>query len=171
MRRSLRAGALAVPVVVLLGVPGLSGCAREEQAPASSSVGVTTVTTESREGVDAAIKVCRQLITSAGVMVRDYNAFITALNDTQDYARIDNEDRYAQETLNNGADLIRQALTPAVPRDLDEKVQRFLTATEQLSEQVGKRRKLALNKAMDDWSASRDEVVDACGEFMPTGAN
>lgn len=157
--------------VLAVVVAGLSACGGQEPAPGSPSAEVTTVTAESREGTDAAIVVCRQVVTSAGVMVRDYNAFITRLNQTQNYARIDTEDRYARDTLNTGADLVRKALTPQVPADLEQKVQDFLTATERLSEQIGERRKLALNKAMDDWSDTRTELIDSCGEFMPTGVN
>ena len=164
MRRTTIGAGVLVAVVGLL-----SGCGGEKPAPPPQSIGVTTVTTQSREGIDAAIAVCRQVITSAGVMVRDYNAFVARLNQTQDYAKIDTEDRYARDTLTTGADLIRKSLSPAVPEDLDDKVQRFLTATDQLSEQIGKRRKLSLNKATDDWSSSRTELIDACGEFMPTG--
>ena len=113
----------------------------------------------------------RSLFTSAAVMVRDYNAFVARLNQTHDYGRIDTEDRYARDTLDTGADLIRTALTPAVPDDLAAKEHDFLTATEQLSEQIGQRRKLALNKPMDDWGSRRTELIDACGEFLPTGTN
>ncbi|GAC57092.1 hypothetical protein GOHSU_16_00480 [Gordonia hirsuta DSM 44140 = NBRC 16056] len=160
-------------VVVLPAVAGalmLTGCGGQSTAPAPSP-GVTTVTTESREGIDAAIKVCHQVITSAGVMVRDYNAFIVRLNDTQDYAEIDKEDRYAVDTFNTGADLVREALTPQLPDDIEQKVHDFLTATEQLSEQVSKRHKIALNSAMEQWSRQRTGLIDACGEFMPTGTN
>lgn len=161
---------LTVPAVVIACVV-LVGCGGERAAPGRQSVGVTTVTTESREGTDAAIAACRQVISSAGVMVRDYNSFIARLNQTQNYDQIDTEDRYARETLDTGAELIRKSLSPAVPADLDLKVQAFLTATEQLSEQIGKRRKLALNKATDDWGDRRTELIDACGEFMPTGTS
>lgn len=147
----------------------VSACGGEKPAPGSASIGVTTVTTESRQGIDAAIKVCHQVITSASVMVRDYNTFIVALNKSQNYSRLDTEARYARDTLNTGADEIRKSLTPNVPTDLDDKVQSFLTATEQLSEQIAKRRKLSLNKASDDWSAERTELIDSCGEFLPTG--
>lgn len=147
----------------------LAGCGGEKQAPSPGSVGVTTVTTESREGGEAAIAVCRQVITSAGVMVRDYNAFVTALNKTQSYAELGTEARYARDTLDTGADEIRKTLSPAVPADIEQKVQSFLTATEQLSEQIAKRRKLALNKATEEWSEERTELIDACGEFVPTG--
>jgi hypothetical protein len=162
---------LSRAVAVLVGAAAmLVACGGEQRAPSRPSVGVTTVTTESRAGHDAAIAVCRQVISSAGVMVRDYNAFVVRLNETQDYAQIDKEDRYARDTLDTGAELIRKSLTPAVPDDLEQRVQAFLTATEQLSEQIGDKRKLALNKATDQWSDRRSELIDACGEFMPTGA-
>lgn len=167
MRGAVHTG---VFVAVLASVV-LAGCSAEKAAPGAPSVSVTTVTTESRQSIDAAIGVCRQTITSAAVMVRDYNAFVARLNQTHDYVRIDTEDRYARDTLDTGADLIRTALTPAVPDDLAAKVHDFLTATEQLSEQIGQRRKLALNKAMDDWGSRRTELIDACGEFLPTGTN
>lgn len=164
MRGAVHTGVLVAVLASLV----LSGCSAEQAAPGAPSVSVTT---ESRQGIDAAIGVCRQTITSAAVMVRDYNAFVARLNQTHDYVRIDTEDRYARDTLDTGADLIRTALTPAVPDDLAAKVHDFLTATEQLSEQIGQRRKLALNKAMDDWGSRRTELIDACGEFLPTGTN
>ncbi len=165
MRRCMR-----IALLVVVCTTALAACGSDEQPAPPASVGVTTITTESREGANAAIALCHQVITSAGVMVRDYNAFITALNQTQDYSKIDKEDRYAVETLNSGVEEIRKATTPAVPPDIEEKVQDFITATEQLSEQIGKRRKLALNGAMDRWSDRRTVVIDSCGEFMPTGA-
>lgn len=164
-------GLVARMLALVVASFALAACGGEQAAPGSSTAEVTTVTEQSHEGSDAAIAVCRQVITSAGVMVRDYNAFITRLNQTQNYARIDKEDRYARETLNTGADLVREALSPEVPQDLEQKVQEFLTTTEQLSEQIGARRKLALNKAMDNWSDARTELIDSCGEFMPTGTN
>ncbi len=163
------AGTIRAGVLVVVAAALLVACGGERRAPSRQSVGVTTVTTESREGFDAAIVVCRQVISSAGVMVRDYNAFVARLNETQDYEQIDKEDRYARDTLDTGADLIRKSLAPAVPDDLEQKVQAFLTATEQLSEQIGEKRKLSLNKATDDWGDRRSELIDACGEFMPTG--
>lgn len=164
MHRLMRAGLLAAVCAIVL-----AACGAQEQSATHSSVGVTTITTESRAGIDAAIAVCHQVITSAGVMVRDYNAFIARLNQTQDYAKIDKEDRYAVETLNTGVEEMRKAITPAVPVDIEQKVQDFITASEQLSEQIGQRRKLALNSAMERWSEQRTTVIDSCGEFMPTG--
>lgn len=167
----MRARMLGGALLALLTVTAVAACGGERAAPDGPSVSVTTVTTESRTEIDAAVGVCRQSITSAAVMVRDYNAFVARLNQTHDYRRIDTEDRYARDTLDTGADLIRQALTPDVPDDLAARVHDFLTATEQLSEQIGQRHKLALNKAMDDWGARRTELLDACGEFLPTGVN
>lgn len=165
MHRSMPAATLAAVGVIMLAACG--GAEPATPPPAA----VTTSITESREGLDAAIAVCHQVITSAGVMVRDYNAFIARLNQTHDYAQIDTEDRYAVETLNTGVEEIRKAITPAVPADIEQKIQGFLTATEQLSEQIGKRRKLALNGAMDRWSEQRTIVIDSCGQFMPTGTS
>ncbi|MFT3661885.1 MAG: hypothetical protein QM809_10930 [Gordonia sp. (in: high G+C Gram-positive bacteria)] len=163
MRRMITVGLFATTSLLL------ASCGGERPAPGVPSIGVTTVTTESREGIDAAVKVCRQAITSAGVMVRDYNVFVSALNRAHSYAALNTEARYARDTLNTGAEEIRKALTPALPEDVEQKVQSFLTATEQLSEQIAKRRKLALNKTADEWSDERTELIDACGEFMPTG--
>ena len=164
LSRAVTAGAA---VALLIGV---TGCGGEAPAPDDdASVSVTTVTTESSAGADAALVVCQQVITSAGVMVRDFNTFMAALNRTQDYSRIGTEQRYARETLDTGAKLIRASLTAQVPADIDDKTQAFLTATEQLSEQISDERKLALNRATADWSEKRTELIDACGEFMPTG--
>ncbi|MFT3715551.1 MAG: hypothetical protein QM774_06280 [Gordonia sp. (in: high G+C Gram-positive bacteria)] len=163
----MRAASAAIAGAVLLGV---TACGGEEPAPSERpSVSTTTVTTESTQGADAARTVCLQVITSAGVMVRDYNTFITRLNQTQDYSALDKEDRYARETLDTGAGLIRKAEKPEVPSDLDDKVQAFLTSTDQLSEQIGAKRKVALNRATTEWSDKRTALINACGEFMPTG--
>lgn len=148
----------------------LGGCGGEQAAPSDGAHAVTTVTAESHAAADAAVVTCRQVVASAGVMVRDYNAFVRRLNATHDYARIDPEDRYARETLDTGADLIRRSLSPEVPDDLEQRVHRFVSASEQLAEQIAQRRKLALNKSMDEWAGARTDLIDACGEFMPTGA-
>ncbi|MFT4087729.1 MAG: hypothetical protein QM658_11385 [Gordonia sp. (in: high G+C Gram-positive bacteria)] len=149
---------------------GLSACGSDDPAPTRKSVATTTVTTMSTEGADAAARVCSQVITSAAVMIRDYNTFITKLNRTQDYANVTTEARYARDTLDTGADLIRKANSPQVPKDLDDKVQKFLTSTDELSEQIDQKRKQALNRTTTEWGDRRTAVVDACGEFLPTGA-
>ncbi len=168
MHRCMRAAMLAAVCVVTLAACG--GTAPPAVSP-SATPSVTTRATQARAEVEAAIAVCHQVITSAAVMVRDYNAFIARLNQTHDYAAIGTEDRYAVETLDAGVEQIRKALTPAVPSDLERKVQDLITATGQLSEQIGKRRKLSLNSAMDRWSDQRTVVIDSCGAFMPTGTS
>lgn len=159
---------LLVPAVA--ATMSLTGCggSSNESAPTGDS-SVAPVASTASAGDEAAIAVCRQVITSAGVMVRDYNAFIKRLNATQNYAQIGTEDRYARETLDTGARLIRDASTPEVPETLADKVYAFLGATEKLSEQIRKKNKLALNKAMTEWGDTRTELLDACGEYMPTG--
>lgn len=164
MRRTIAAA------VVFSACLGVAGCGRDEPAPGPrGSAATTTVTTTSTEGVDAAAKQCIQVITSAGVMVRDYNAFIAKLNRTQDYGDVATEARYARDTLDTGADLIRKAGSPEVPQDLTDKVEAFLTSTDQLSEQIADKRKQALNRTTVEWGGKRTELIDACGEFLPTG--
>ena len=169
--RPVAAVAVVVATVLLLaGCGGQDAQHPDGSAADGSSSGTPGVRSAERSEAErvAAIQVCRQVITSAGVMVRDYNTFMKRLNDTQDYGRIGNEDRWARETLTTGADVVHKAITPATPADLVEDVEAFVTASEKLAEGIGQRQRKGLNRVGGDWDKRRTAVLDRCSEYLPT---
>lgn len=168
MGRTARAvGAVTLAAALVLS----TACGTGDEVEPSSTPGVVTKTVV-RAGASeaekiAVIRLCQQVITSAGVMVRDYNAFINRLNKVQDYAKVDSEDEWAVETLNTGADLVRKAVAPDVPGDVDEQVQTFVTSSEKLAEQIQGTRREALNRVSKEWAADRTALLDTCSEYLP----
>ncbi|EGD55761.1 hypothetical protein [Gordonia neofelifaecis] len=116
------------------------------------------------------VRLCQQVVASAGVMVRDYNAFIKRLNDVQDYAKLGSEARWAVDTLNTGADEVRKAVSPDVPSSIDGQVEAFVSSSERLAEQIDAKRRQALNAASDKWSGDRTSLLDTCSEYLPAGS-
>ncbi|MBM7367025.1 hypothetical protein [Gordonia hydrophobica] len=172
MVRPARVAWFATLAVSLLLV---SACGGDDVPPHASSTAVVTQTV-ARAGASeaekvAVIRLCKQVITSAGVMVRDYNAFIKRLNAVQDYADIGSEDQWAVETLNTGAEVVRKVVAPDVPADVDAQVEAFITSTERLAEQIQRKRRAALNRVSGDWSKDRTTLLDTCSEYLPAGGN
>ena len=99
-------------------------------------------------------------------MVRDYNAFMRRLNQTQDYAQIGDEDQWAVETLVSGAGLIRDKMTD-VPSELAATLDGFLVATGLLAEQIERQSKQALNRVSQDWGERRTDALEACSAYLP----
>ncbi|ALG85225.1 hypothetical protein [Gordonia phthalatica] len=173
MGRTARAVWSAIAAVSVLFT---AACGGGDAVDTPTSVGDTVTTTVLREGASeaekvAVIRLCQQVITSAGVMVRDYNTFIKRLNKVQDYKAIGSEDQWAIETLNTGAELVRKAVAPDVPSDVDDEVQRFVTSSERLAEQIQGKRRDALNRVSKDWSKDRTTLLDTCSEYLPAGGN
>lgn len=102
-------------------------------------------------------------------MVRDYNAFIKRLNAVQDYRKVGAEARWAVDTLNTGADLVRRAVAPDVPEAVDAQVQAFVTSSEQLAEQIEGKRRQSLNRVSDTWSGDRTALLETCSKYLPAG--
>ena len=173
MGRTARAVGSATAAVSILFA---TACGEGDAADTPVSAADEVTTTVARAGASeaervAVIRLCQQVITSAGVMVRDYNAFIKRLNKVQDYKEIGSEDQWAIETLNTGAELVRKAVAPAVPTDVDDEVQRFVTSSEQLAEQIQGKRRVALNRVSKEWSKDRTTLLDTCSEYLPAGGN
>ncbi len=158
-------------VILVVAATFLSACgddsAKQAVEPTASASGAATAERSDAERV-AAIQVCRQVITSAGVMVRDYNTFMKRLNETRSYRPIDDEDRWAVETLKTGADVVDEAVTPGVPDDLVDAVGKFVDSSKKLAGQIDDKRRQGLNKVSDEWGKERTAVLDRCSEFLPT---
>lgn len=159
-------GSVALAVVVVLS----AACGTRDDVEPTPTPGVVTKTVV-RAGASeaekvAVIRLCQQVITSAGVMVRDYNAFIKRLNTVQDYKKVDSEDEWAVETLSTGADMVRKAVAPDVPGDVDEQVQAFVSSSEKLAEQIQGKRREALNRVSKEWAADRTALLDTCSEYL-----
>lgn len=167
--RSVVVGLAVVGVAAL--VAGCSGGSGQD-ADASSSPGSVTsaLPSAARPEVEkvAAIQVCRQVITSAGVMVRDYNTFMKVLNKTQSYEDVAAEDRWAVETLETGADVVRKAISPNTPADLVEDVSGFVDSSDKLAERIDQRQRSGLNRASDEWDDKRTAALDRCADYLPT---
>lgn len=163
-------------VVIVACIVLVSACGSgSDPAPSVNPVGTVT-TTISRAGASEAEKIamlrlCKQVITTAGVMVRDYNAFIKRLNQVQTYEKVGSEDKWATDTLNSGAELVRKTLAPDVPEDIDAQVQKFVSSSELLAEQIQGKRKLALNPASANWSSDRESILSTCSEYLPAGSD
>ncbi|QRY64679.1 hypothetical protein JVX90_10845 [Gordonia sp. PDNC005] len=165
-----------VAVVIVLSV--LVASCSEDSTPSPSvvstpsSVGtsrVAPVPTAERSELEkiAAVQVCRNVITSAGAMVRDYNVFITKLNNVQTYDKMSSEDRWAADTLTAGADQVRKAIAPATPSDLLGAVNRFVDSSDDLAERIGEKQLGGLNAASDTWGSDRSAALNKCSEFLP----
>ncbi|WP_336790342.1 MULTISPECIES: hypothetical protein [Gordonia] len=171
----VRAGAGVTALIVLSAL--VVSCSQEtppepSTAAAPSSVGssrAASVPTAERSELEkiAAVQVCRNVITSAGAMVRDYNVFITKLNSVQSYAKMSSEDRWAADTLTAGADQVRKAIAPATPSDLLGPVNRFVDSSDDLAERIGEKQLGGLNAASDTWGADRTAALNKCSEFLP----
>ncbi|GAA4678330.1 hypothetical protein [Gordonia humi] len=166
----------AVSVVMAVIVGGtLVGCS-EDSAPVHRPAGSSSQTAGSGDDQGdhsdveraAAVQVCRQVITSAGVMVRDYNTFMKRLNDTQSYAQIGSEDEWAVETLQTGADVVRESISPSVPQDLVDTVSEFVDSSEKLAERIEQKQRTALNRSSQEWGDRRTAALDDCSAFLPT---
>lgn len=163
-------------LIVALSLLLATACGGDDDGDAHDSGSTVVTETVMRAGASeaekvAVIRLCKQVITSAGVMVRDYNAFIKRLNKVQDYKDIGSEDQWAIETLDTGADVVRKAVAPDVPADVDTQVEAFVASTERLAEQIQGKRRAALNKASKDWSRDRTALLDTCSEYLPASAN
>lgn len=173
MSRTARTFWFAIAAVsVLAAVSCGGGGASDTPTSTATTVTKTVVRAGASEAEKVAvIRLCQQVITSAGVMVRDYNAFIKRLNKVQDYEEIGSEDQWAVETLNTGAELVRKAVAPDVPSDVDDEVQRFVTSSERLAEQIQGQRRTALNRVSTEWGTDRTTLLDTCSEYLPAGGN
>ncbi|WOC13656.1 hypothetical protein [Gordonia sp. MP11Mi] len=161
--------ALIAAATLVAGCSGGSDSGADAHASTSGSVS-SNVPSAERPEVEkvAAIQVCRQVITSAGVMVRDYNTFMKVLNKTQSYDDVESEDRWAVETLNTGAKVVRTTISPATPEDLVEDVSDFVDTSEQLAEGIERKQRAGLNRASREWDDKRTAALDRCAEYLPT---
>ncbi|MCF8570861.1 hypothetical protein L5G32_11345 [Gordonia sp. HY002] len=163
-----------VGVALLAAAMLITGCSDDSSTVPASAESVSDVSagapSAERSDVErvAAIQVCRQVITSAGVMVRDYNTFMKQLNKTQSYESVGSEDRWAVETLETGADVVRKAVSPATPTDLVDDVSEFVDSSEKLAERIGRKQRAGLNRASDEWDDKRSAALDGCAEYLPT---
>lgn len=171
----VRAG--TVVAVVIAASALVASCSEQSTPPPStvaspSSVGssravpVPTAEHSELEKI-AAVQVCRNVITSAGAMVRDYNVFITKLNNVQSYDKLSSEDRWAADTLTAGADQVRKAIAPALTSDLLGVVNRFVDSSDDLAERIGEKQLGGLNAASDAWGSDRTAALNKCSEFLP----
>ncbi|MGO3325419.1 hypothetical protein [Gordonia sp. (in: high G+C Gram-positive bacteria)] len=158
---------LAAGVMLMVGCSDGSGEIPDPVVSASDASGVSSAERSDVERV-AAIQVCRQVITSAGVMVRDYNTFMRVLNQKQSYETVGSEDRWAAETLETGADVVRERISPAAPTDLVDDVSGFVDSSEKLAERITRKQRVSLNRASDEWDDKRRAVLDRCAEYLPT---
>ncbi|MCF8589377.1 hypothetical protein [Gordonia liuliyuniae] len=165
--RSIVVGLALVAAATLLVGCSDSGSDTQESSSGSASSNVPSAERPEVEKV-AAIQVCRQVITSAGVMVRDYNTFMKVLNKTQSYAEVGSEDRWAVETLDTGAGVVRETISPATPADLVEDVSDFVDTSEQLAERIEREQRAGLNRASKEWDDKRTAALDRCAEYLPT---
>ena len=169
------ARSIVVAATALTAVAAVPACSSDDESP-SPTVSVGTVTrTVARAGSSeaekvAVVRLCQQVITSAGVMARDYNAFVKRLNQVQDYAKVGSEDRWAVDTLDTGAEEVRKAVSPEVPEKVDAQVEAFVASAERLAEQSQAKRRQALNGASDRWDADRTALLDTCAGYLPAGS-
>ncbi|GEE03441.1 hypothetical protein nbrc107696_38870 [Gordonia spumicola] len=164
--------------VVILASTLVTGCSDKtitveptsSAQSASTGTATTTVQTAERSELEkiAAVQVCRNVITSAGAMVRDYNVFITKLNSVQSYAKMTSEDRWAADTLTTGADVVRKAISPSTPADLVAVVNKFVDSSADLAERIQAKQMGGLNAAATTWGTHRTAALDKCTEFLPT---
>lgn len=117
-----------------------------------------------------AIALCEQAIPSMAAMVREYNAFITALNKTHDYSKIRGLDTKAREQLASGANEIRPKLTDDVPADLAASVREFLAAGASLNNLIGAKQSSGLNAVAQVWTRERQTTIDNCARYIPAAA-
>lgn len=165
-----------VSAIIAVSIIPASACGGSDDAAPSTPPAGTVTATITRAGASEAEKIavtrlCKQVITTAGVMVRDYNAFIKRLNQVQSYDKIGSEDKWAADTLTSGADEVRKMVAPDVPEDIDAEVQDFVTSSERLAEQIEGQRRLALNSASEKWSSDRERLLATCSEYLPAGSD
>ena len=162
-----RGGVAAAVIALVATLAGGGDDDASRRVVGGDRTGSPTAVVESDAAQHAAVDVCRQVVASAAVMVRDYNAFMRRLNETHSYDDIGSEDRWAAETLSTGADVVRQAIGPDTPTDLVDEVSAFVDDSEKLAERIERHQRTGLNRASRDWSRSRTAVLDSCSEHQP----
>lgn len=115
-----------------------------------------------------AIALCEQAIPSMAAMVREYNAFIAALNKAQDYTKLHGLDTKAREQLALGANEIRPKVTEELPADLAASIREFLSAGASLNNLIGARRSSELNSVAQVWTRERQTTIDVCARYIPS---
>ncbi|MFW0791790.1 hypothetical protein [Gordonia sp. CPCC 205333] len=117
-----------------------------------------------------AIALCEQAIPSMASMVREYNAFIKALNKTQSYAKVRGLDTKAREQLALGANEIRPKVTDDLPADLADSVREFLSAGASLNNLIGAKQSAQLNSVAAVWTRERQATIDLCARYIPAAS-
>ncbi|GAB19236.1 hypothetical protein GOEFS_077_00280 [Gordonia effusa NBRC 100432] len=117
-----------------------------------------------------AIALCEQAIPSMAAMVREYNAFINALNKTQSYTKLRGLDTKAREQLAVGANEIRPKLTNDLPVDLADSVREFLSAGASLNNLIGAKQSAQLNSVAAVWTRERQATIDLCARYIPSAS-
>ncbi|MFW0792784.1 hypothetical protein AAFP30_03125 [Gordonia sp. CPCC 205515] len=153
---------------------GLSACATTvdgsagaPSAEVSSYRSEMSVSRAAAARTDSAVALCRQTMTSTGVMVRDYNGFVNRLNDTDDYAAVGGLAGTARTSLTTGADQIRATLTEATPPDVGGPANAFLGSTGRLADAIAQKRLVGLNPVAEQWNRDKQALLTSCGVYLP----
>lgn len=159
---------------IVVCAAGLTGCAATVDGSASAPTAEVSsyradmsASRAAAARTNSAVALCRQSTTSSGVMVRDYNAFVTRLNDTDDYDAVGGLAGTARTSLTTGADQIRAAFTDATPPDVGGPANAFLASTGRLADAIAQRRLVGLNPIADQWTTDKQALLTSCGVYLP----
>lgn len=168
------ASVLAAVSVALVGcADAVSGSARVDpsdvgvyRAAASSSAAASA----EKERVDADYAVCSTSTTAAGQMLSAYNAFVTALNATQQYGALQGKDLAAVAALDRGVGDIRGALRPATGDAVRAAATTLADRSGALAGVVRAKGRGELNAASGGFLQARDGLLGTCRPFSAGAA-
>ncbi len=171
-RTAARLAAAAVLAVVAVAVVGcadaVTGSARVDpsdvgayRAAASSSAAASA----EKERADADYAVCATSTTAAGQMLSSYNAFVTALNATQQYGALQGKDLAAAAALDRGVGEIRGALRPATGDAVRAAATALADRSAALAAVVRAKGRGELNAASGGFLQARDGLLGTCRPF------
>ena len=136
------------------------------RAAVSSSAAASVET----QRTDADYTVCSTSAAVAGRMLSAYNAFVTALNATQEYGALQGKDLAAVAALDRGVEEIRGALRPATSEAVRSAGTTLADRSGALAGAVRAKGRGELNTASGGLLRARDGLLGTCRPFAAGAA-
>ncbi|MEH3155289.1 MAG: hypothetical protein PGN29_08035 [Gordonia paraffinivorans] len=160
--------AAAACVVVAGCADAVTGTARVDASDVGAyraDLSSSAAASAEQERTDADYAVCSTATTAAGQMLSAYNAFVTALNQTQDYGALRGKDVAAVNALDRGVGQIRGALGSATSDAVRAAATTLADRSGALSGVVRAKGRGELNAASSGFLRARDGLLGTCRPF------